>query len=49
MVKGVLQNQDGAICVKTSAVRLLQLSDVDMRRRMSSIELLRGRSGYINA
>lgn len=31
MVEGVLQNQDGVISVKASAVRVLQLSDVDMR------------------
>ncbi|HSC56289.1 MAG TPA: OB-fold nucleic acid binding domain-containing protein, partial [Nitrospira sp.] len=33
MVEGVLQNQDGVISVKASAVRVLQLSDVDMRSR----------------
>jgi error-prone DNA polymerase len=31
IVEGVLQNQDGVISVKASAVRVLQLSDVDMR------------------
>jgi len=31
MVEGVLQNQDGVISVKASAVRVLQLSDVDVR------------------
>lgn len=31
MVEGVLQNQDGVISVKASAVRVLQLSEVDMR------------------
>ena len=31
MVEGILQNQDGVISVKASAVRVLQLSDVDMR------------------
>ena len=31
MVEGILQNQDGVISVKASAVRVMQLSDVDMR------------------
>jgi len=31
MVEGILQNQDGVISVKASAVRVLQLSDVDMQ------------------
>jgi error-prone DNA polymerase len=31
MVEGMLQNQDGVISVKASAVRVLQLSDVDVR------------------
>jgi error-prone DNA polymerase len=31
MVEGILQNQDGVISVKASAVHVLQLSDVDMR------------------
>jgi len=31
MVEGVLQNQDGVVSVKASAVRVLQLNDVDVR------------------
>jgi len=31
IVEGVLQNQDGVISVKASAVRVLQLSEVDMQ------------------
>ncbi|HEU5403658.1 MAG TPA: error-prone DNA polymerase [Terriglobales bacterium] len=31
IVEGILQNQDGVISVKASAVRVLQLSDVDVR------------------